>query len=75
VREEQTQLAGIGIRYDFVTDAGDRIGVLLTDAGERELLFYDRDDPDSCLVTVPLGQDEASRLAELLVGLFERRSR
>jgi TrkA domain protein len=45
---QETQLPGVGIRYDFVTKEGDRVGVLVHRSGRRELLLYQRDDPDSC---------------------------
>jgi TrkA domain protein len=63
---QETQLPGIGIRYDFVTAAGVRIGVLLHRTGRRELLVYRSDDPDECAMTVDLGADDARTLAELL---------
>lgn len=63
---EETPLPGIGIRYDFVTGTGRRIGVLLHRTGRRELLVYRADDPDECALTIDLGGDDARTLAELL---------
>lgn len=63
---EETQLPGIGIRYDFVTGGGARIGVLLHRTGRRELLVYRHDDPDECALSLDLGSDDARTLAELL---------
>jgi len=61
----ETQLPGIGIRHEFDTVARDRIGVLTHRTGWRELLVYDRDDPDACR-SVRLEDDDAHTLAELL---------
>jgi len=61
----ETQLPGIGIRHEFVTAARDRVGVLTHRTGWRELLVYDRDDPDACR-SVRLEDEDAHTLAELL---------
>ena len=63
---QQTRLPGVGVRYDFVTGAGERIGVLVHRTGRREILLYDTEDPDSCRAVVRLDAPEASTLAELL---------
>lgn len=62
---EETSLPGIGTRYDFVTEDGDRIGVLVHQSGRRELLVYDRDDPDTARV-VCLSEHDLVRLGEVL---------
>lgn len=63
---EQTALPGIGVRHDMVTEAGRRIGVVSHRTGRRDLLLYDRDDPDACLASLRLTDDEAEALADLL---------
>jgi K+:H+ antiporter subunit KhtT len=63
---EETTLPGIGVRYDFVTGGGSRIGVLLHRTGRRELLVYRTDDPDECALAMDLDPDDARTLAELL---------
>lgn len=62
----ETQLPGVGIRYDFVTADGERVGVLVHRTGRRELLLYDDDDPDACGNVVRLDPDDTRTLAELL---------
>lgn len=62
----ETPLPGIGVRHDFVTAAGARLGVLAHRSGRRELLVYDRDDPDACSAVVHLDADDTRTLAELL---------
>ncbi len=62
---ERTHLPGVGDRRDFVTQAGDRIGVIAHRDGHRELLIYDRDDPDSCRTVVRLSEEDWRRLTEL----------
>ncbi|MGI9118659.1 MAG: cation:proton antiporter regulatory subunit [Acidimicrobiales bacterium] len=63
---DETQLPGVGVRYDFLTRAGGRIGVLVHRTGRRELLIYDSADPDACRDVVHLDADETHTLAELL---------
>lgn len=63
---QETQLPGVGVRHDFVTHEGDRVGVLLHRTGRRELLLYDRDDPDACLAVVRLDPDDTRIMGELL---------
>lgn len=61
----ETELPGIGVRQEFDTVAGSRLGVLTTRTGRRELLIYDRDDPDACRV-VHLDPEDSTVLGELL---------
>jgi TrkA domain protein len=63
----RTVLPGIGLRYEFGTRSGHRVGVLSYRDGRRELVIYGRgDDPDSARETLPLTDDEGDLLAELL---------
>ncbi len=64
----ETPLPGVGIRYDFKTSAGARVGVVHSRTGRRELLVYDRDDPDTCREVVRLDSDDARSLIEILGG-------
>lgn len=61
---ESTHLPGVGERRDFVTEEGDRVGIVTHRDGRRELVLYDREDPDRC-VSIRLGEDDVRRLAEL----------
>ncbi len=64
----ETRLPGLGIRYDFVTGRGSRLGVLHHRTGRRELLVYDPKDPDACRDVIALNEDDSHTLAELLGG-------
>jgi TrkA domain protein len=63
---EETGLPGVGVRHEFKTAGGDRLGVVAHHSGRRDLLLYDRRDPDACREVVPLGDDDTRTLAELL---------
>ncbi|HXY93729.1 MAG TPA: TrkA C-terminal domain-containing protein, partial [Acidimicrobiia bacterium] len=62
----ETTLPGVGVRYDFQTAQGTRIGVLVHRTGRRDLLVYALDDPDSLTAQLGLEPDDARTLAELL---------
>ncbi|WP_433530732.1 cation:proton antiporter regulatory subunit [Micromonospora sp. CA-263727] len=66
VRVEQTALPGIGVRHDMVTESGRRLGVVSHRNGRRDLVLYDPDDPDGCAADIPLTDDEAEALADIL---------
>lgn len=63
---EVTPLPGIGIRQDFLTRTGRRIGVITHRDGHFELIASKSDDPDACVASIPLSTEEAGALASLL---------
>ncbi|AEH09212.1 MULTISPECIES: cation:proton antiporter regulatory subunit [Protofrankia] len=63
---EETMLPGIGLRHDFRTRSGRRVGVVSHHGGRRELVIYDTDDMDTCSESIPLTAEESDALAELL---------
>ena len=66
VEVEAVALPGIGVRHSFVTRHGRQIGVVSHRTGRRELLVYDRRDPDAASEVIALDDHEADALAELL---------
>ncbi len=66
IEVEEVALPGIGLRHDFQTRHGRRVGVVSHLTGKRELLVYGIEDPDSCSEVVRLDTDESDTLAELL---------
>jgi TrkA domain protein len=64
----ETPLPGVGIRYEFTSAAGDRLGVVVRRDSRRELVLYDDRDPDRCRELVELTGAEAATLVELLGG-------
>lgn len=65
-RIEETKLPGVGMRYDFSTRMGPRVGVIAHRSGDRELLVYSEEDPDRAALSLRLREDESHALAELL---------
>jgi TrkA domain protein len=64
----ETRLPGLGIRYEFETTRGGRLGVVHHRTGRRELLVYDPEDPEVCRDVVALSESDSRTLAELLGG-------
>lgn len=62
----ETKLPGVGVRHDFETASGRRVGVIVHHGGHRELLIYDDRDPDLCRETLRVDEHEAHTLAEML---------
>lgn len=65
---QETDLPGIGKRFDFETSSGDRVGVIVHRTGRRDLLLYSRQDPDSCQAVLALSEADVLTLVEVLGG-------
>src|SRR5687768_16606257 len=63
---ERHNLPGIGMQHVITTRRGRRLGVVSHHTGRRDLVVYDKEDPDSTGVAVALNAAEAGVLAELL---------
>ncbi len=68
VRVERTPLPGVGLRLDFVTEDGRRVGVIHRQTGGLELFIGHADDPDLTAASVELTASEAATLTELFGG-------
>lgn len=62
----ETKLPGVGVRYEFTTADGVRLGVLVHRAGRRDVLVYSERDPSACERSIALDPDDSRTLAELL---------
>jgi TrkA domain protein len=60
------ELPGVGVRYEFVTEEGKRVGVVSHRSGRREIYLADRDDPDRFQRVLGLSEKDARTLAEVL---------
>ena len=65
---EKTELPGHGVRYDFITSENQRIGVIHSRTGRRDLFVCPPEDPDLVAVTVHLNEEEAHNLIDMLGG-------
>jgi TrkA domain protein len=64
----EVKLPGLGVRYEFTTQEGKRVGVVSHRTGRKELFFADPVDPDAFKRMLVLGDEDARTLAELLGG-------
>ena len=63
---QEVKLPGVGVRYEFQTAEGKRIGVVSHRTGLREIYASRPDDPDEFQRVLGLSPDDARTLAELL---------
>lgn len=64
----ETDLPGVGVRFEMPTGAGRVVGVVAHQTGRRDLVVYDQEDPDRCTESLELTEDEAHTIGELLGG-------
>lgn len=62
----EIQLPGVGVRHEFTTAGGERVGVLAHRTGRREVVVYDRGDPDRCTTILHLSPDDTRTLTDVL---------
>lgn len=62
----EVRLPGVGVRYEFQTAEGHRIGVVSHRSGVREVFVSKPDDPDESRRVLGLSSEDARTLAELL---------
>jgi len=64
----ETDLPGVGARFDLETNSGRCVGVVVHQSGRRDLVVYDDRDLDRACESVELSEDEGHTLGEILGG-------
>ncbi|MEV0051156.1 cation:proton antiporter regulatory subunit [Saccharopolyspora shandongensis] len=59
-------LPGVGLRYEFTTTDGQRIGVVARRRGDFDFVAYPGDDPDEVRLLFRLSEAEADAVTEIL---------
>ena len=59
-------LPSIGVRYEFTSHHGERIGIIARRSGAFEVVLYSRDDPDRAQPVFRLTDEEADAVAQIL---------
>jgi TrkA domain protein len=67
-RVEETDLPGVGRRYETTSRDERRIGVIHHRSGRKEVFVSAPGDPDLCVVSLNIDEDDARTLAEMLGG-------
>ena len=64
----ETELPGVGVRYDLAATSERTVGVVVHQSGRRDLVVYDERDPDRAAESVALTEEEGHTLGEILGG-------
>jgi TrkA domain protein len=63
---KEVLLPGVGLRYEFTSHKGDRIGIIARRGGDFDVVLYGPDDPDQARPVFRLTDEEAETVAQIL---------
>lgn len=68
----ESDLPGIGKKFEAITENDDKVVVVIHDDGKREVYHYDDDDEEESISGVTFNDDEARQFAAIMGGMVYR---
>lgn len=66
---KETELPGIGKKFQLIAAGGDKVVIIVHDDGRREIYHFYHDDPDESISMITLNDEEARAAAAILGGM------
>ncbi|BBX74561.1 cation:proton antiporter regulatory subunit [Mycobacterium shinjukuense] len=63
---KEVLLPGVGLRYEFTSQRGERIGIIARRGGDFDVVLYTAEDPDQARPVFRLTDEEADAVAQIL---------